>query len=198
MLKFITLVLPVLAVISMVPAMILRGEGLASVLSQQARDTLGLKSKSGDDWTVVYILLCMGILLYMFFVWLDIQSKRRYFERVRHDEEFNKRMRLADIRLERKRREFEKGLIDYFEKLLRESMRTSARLKVKSAKDMSELKYLFRDLALKYHPDKSRNEGERKLYEFLMKKINIAYASGDLYELKQIDRLYEEHKSEFF
>jgi hypothetical protein len=157
-----------------------------------------LKSKSGDDWTVVYILLCMGILLYMFFVWLDIQSKRRYFERVRHDEEFNKRMRLADIRLERKRREFEKGLIDYFEKLLRESMRTSARLKVKSAKDMSELKYLFRDLALKYHPDKSRNEGERKLYEFLMKKINIAYASGDLYELKQIDRLYEEHKSEFF
>jgi len=51
-----------------------------------------------------------------------------------------------------------------------------------SAEDKEELKKLWRKLAHKYHPDKVGGDEE------MMKKINKAYAEGDLETLRTIDQ----------
>ncbi len=51
-----------------------------------------------------------------------------------------------------------------------------------SAEDKEELKKLWRKLAHKYHPDKVGGNEE------IMKKINKAYAEGDLETLRAIDQ----------
>jgi hypothetical protein len=54
--------------------------------------------------------------------------------------------------------------------------------------EKEELKKLWRSLAHKYHPDLARNDEDRKKYEEIMKKINKAYADGDLEALKAIEQ----------
>ena len=54
--------------------------------------------------------------------------------------------------------------------------------------EKEELKKLWRRLAHKYHPDLARNEEDRKKFEEIMKKINKAYADGDLEALKAIEQ----------
>jgi len=51
-----------------------------------------------------------------------------------------------------------------------------------SEEDKAELKKLWRKLAHKYHPDKANGNEE------MMKKINKAYAEGDLETLRAIDQ----------
>ncbi len=170
-------------------------ENFAVISYQAAKDSLGLKNKSSSDWTPIYFVLLLAFLLYIFFFWLERFSAQRRFERLKREREFEKKMRLADLRQEKKRREFEESFINLFKRLLKEAEQ-ARKARVVSAKDKEELKYLFRTMALKYHPDKSRNESERKLFEFLMKKINEAHDRGDLFTLKHIDSLYEEHKNE--
>jgi DNA repair exonuclease SbcCD ATPase subunit len=55
-----------------------------------------------------------------------------------------------------------------------------------------ELKKLYRKLALKFHPDKSKNEAQRKEFEKIFKEINEAYHNDDLDTLnkymKQLER----------
>jgi len=54
--------------------------------------------------------------------------------------------------------------------------------------EKQELKKLWRSLAHKYHPDLARNDEDRNKYEEIMKKINKAYANGDLEALKAIEQ----------
>ena len=54
--------------------------------------------------------------------------------------------------------------------------------------EKEELKKLWRSLAHKYHPDLARNDEDRKKNEEIMKKINKAYADGDLEALKAIEQ----------
>ena len=54
--------------------------------------------------------------------------------------------------------------------------------------EKDELKKLWRSLAHKYHPDLARNDEDRKKYDEIMKKINKAYADGDLEALKAIEQ----------
>jgi len=48
-----------------------------------------------------------------------------------------------------------------------------------------ELKMLFRKLAFKFHPDRAKDEQERKKYHDIMSKINEAYKKGDLETLRK-------------
>lgn len=58
--------------------------------------------------------------------------------------------------------------------------------------EKEELKKHWRSLAHKYHPDLARNDEDRKRYEEIMKKINKAYADGDLEALKAIEQKHIE------
>ena len=66
---------------------------------------------------------------------------------------------------------------------------------VEKRKNISEsekvkLKKLWRQLALKYHPDLARNEEDRKKNEDIMRKINKAYSDGNLEALNAIGQAH--------
>jgi len=54
-----------------------------------------------------------------------------------------------------------------------------------------ELKILFRKLVFKFHPDRAKDEKERKEYNDIMTKINEAYKNGDLETLRKYMRQAE-------
>jgi len=78
----------------------------------------------------------------------------------------------------RKRRE---QIEEEYKKLDEEEKDIESRKDI-SEKDKVELKKLWRKLAHKYHPDKANGNEE------MMKKINKAYAEGDLETLRVIDQ----------
>ncbi len=78
----------------------------------------------------------------------------------------------------RKRRE---QIEEEYKKLDEEKKDIESRKDI-SEEDKSELKKLWRKLAHKYHPDKANGNEE------MMKKINKAYAEGDLETLHAIDQ----------
>ena len=78
----------------------------------------------------------------------------------------------------RKRRE---QIKEEYKKLDEEEKNIESRKDI-SEEDKAELKKLWRKLAHKYHPDKANGNEE------MMKKINKAYAEGDLETLRAIDQ----------
>ncbi|MBI3584544.1 MAG: molecular chaperone DnaJ [Nitrospinae bacterium] len=53
-------------------------------------------------------------------------------------------------------------------------------------KPSEEIKKLYRQIAIKIHPDKSVNESDREYRTKLMAEVNDAYANGDIERLRQI------------
>ncbi len=60
-----------------------------------------------------------------------------------------------------------------------------------------DLRKIFLKLADKFHPDKATEEETRILYTEIMKEINIAYKSGDLAKLLEIEREKNQEKVNF-
>lgn len=54
-----------------------------------------------------------------------------------------------------------------------------------------ELKALYRKLAFKFHPDKAKDEKQRKKYQDIMAEINEAYKNSDLETIKKYMRQAE-------
>lgn len=79
----------------------------------------------------------------------------------------------------------QKTINEEYAKLNEEEEKVEKRKNIPENKK-EELKKLWRSLAHKYHPDLARNDEDRKKYEEVMKKINKAYADGDLEVLKVI------------
>lgn len=52
-------------------------------------------------------------------------------------------------------------------------------------KFQEELKTLYRKLALKFHPDRAKDEKQRKQFNKIMAQINEAYRNGDLKTLRK-------------
>ncbi|MGD1704236.1 hypothetical protein [Dapis sp. BLCC M229] len=60
-----------------------------------------------------------------------------------------------------------------------------------------DLRKIFLKLADKFHPDKATDNETRILYTEIMKEINIAYKSGDLARLLEIEREKNQEKVNF-
>ena len=61
----------------------------------------------------------------------------------------------------------------------------------KDFKPSEEIKKLYRQIAIKIHPDKSVNESDREYRTKLMAEVNDAYANGDIERLRQILQEWE-------
>ncbi|MGB3508930.1 MAG: J domain-containing protein [Microcoleaceae cyanobacterium] len=61
-----------------------------------------------------------------------------------------------------------------------------------------DLRKLFLKLADKFHPDKASDDENRAYYTEIMKEINIAYKSGDLARLLEIERDENQERFEFY
>src|SRR3989338_9603851 len=61
----------------------------------------------------------------------------------------------------------------------------------KDFKPSEEIKKLYRQIAMKIHPDKSVNESDREYRTKLMAEVNDAYANGDIERLRQILQEWE-------
>jgi hypothetical protein len=61
----------------------------------------------------------------------------------------------------------------------------------KDFKPSDEIRKLYRQIAMKIHPDKASTEKERKHRTKLMAEVNEAYANGDIERLRQIWQEWE-------
>lgn len=90
---------------------------------------------------------------------------------------FEEAQKIVEETLKKRREQIE----EEYKKLDEEEKDIESRRDI-SEEDKAELKKLWRKLAHKYHPDKANGNEE------MMKKINKAYAEGDLETLRAIDK----------
>ena len=90
---------------------------------------------------------------------------------------FEEAQKVVEETLKKRREQIE----EEYKKLDEEEKDIESRRDI-SEEDKAELKKLWRKLAHKYHPDKANGNEE------MMKKINKAYAEGDLETLRAIDK----------
>jgi len=108
---------------------------------------------------------------------LEILKFKKIEDLISRGFSFEEAQRVVEETLRKKREQIE----EEYKKLDEEEKDIESRKDI-SEEDKAELKKLWRKLAHKYHPDKANgNEG-------MMKKINKAYAEGDLETLRAIDQ----------
>lgn len=90
---------------------------------------------------------------------------------------FDEAQKIVEETLKKRREQIE----EEYKKLDEEEKEAESRKSI-SEEDKEELKKLWRKLAHKFHPDKANGDEE------MMKKINKAYAEGDLETLRAIDQ----------
>lgn len=78
-------------------------------------------------------------------------------------------------KLDEKERETSRSSDEY-----RSDLSRRERGELLSEEMQKKIKVIFRKLALKYHPDKARDEKQRGEYHLIMAAINEAYAAGDV------------------
>jgi len=108
---------------------------------------------------------------------LEILKFKKIEDLISRGFSFEEAQRVVEETLKKRRERIEE---EY--KKLNEKERDIESHKDISEKDKTELKKLWRKLAYKYHPDKANGNEE------IMKKINKAYAEGDLEILRAIDQ----------
>jgi len=79
-----------------------------------------------------------------------------------------------------------------FEEEQRAKMRDAfEQFKVKPLEEeQKNIRKVFITLSTNFHPDKARNDKERKDYHSLMQQINEAYQSGDIDKLLELEKVY--------
>jgi uncharacterized protein YoaH (UPF0181 family) len=108
---------------------------------------------------------------------LEILKFKKIEDLINKGFSFEEAQKIVEETLRKRREQIE----EEYEKLNEEEKEIETRKGV-SAEDKEELKKLWRKLAHKYHPDKVGGNEE------MMKKINKAYAEGDLETLRAIDQ----------
>lgn len=63
------------------------------------------------------------------------------------------------------------------------------------AEEQKNIRKVFINLSTNFHPDKGRNEQERKDYHSLMQQINEAYQAGDIDKLLELEKIYLSDKA---
>lgn len=108
---------------------------------------------------------------------LEILKFKKIEDLINKGFSFKEAQKIVEETLKRRREQIE----EEYKKLNEEEKEVETRKNV-SEEDKKELKKLWCKLAHKYHPDKIGGDGE------MMKKINKAYAEGDLETLRVIDQ----------
>lgn len=108
---------------------------------------------------------------------LDILKFKKIEDLINKGFSFEEARKIVEETLKKRYEQIE----EEYKKLDEEEKEVETRKSI-SAEDKEELKKLWRKLAHKYHPDKVGGNEE------IMKKINKAYAEGDLETLRAIDQ----------
>lgn len=108
---------------------------------------------------------------------LEILKFKKIEDLISRGFSFEEAQKIVEETLRKKREQIE----EEYKKLDEEEKDIESRKDI-SEEDKAELKKLWRKLAHKYHPDKANGN------EAMMKKINKAYAEGDLETLRAIDQ----------
>ena len=108
---------------------------------------------------------------------LEILKSKKIEDLINNGFSFEEAQKIVEETLKKRREQIE----EEYKKLNEEEKEIESRKGI-SAEDKEELKKLWRKLAHKYHPDKVGGNEE------MMKKINKAYAKGDLETLRAIDQ----------
>jgi len=108
---------------------------------------------------------------------LEILKFKKIEDLINKGFSFEEAQKIVEETLKKRREQIE----EEYKKLNEEEKEVESHKSI-SAEDKEELKKLWRKLAHKYHPDKAGGNEE------MMKKINKAYAEGDLETLRAIDQ----------
>lgn len=108
---------------------------------------------------------------------LEILKFKKIEDLINNGFTFEQAQKMVEETLKKRREQIE----EEYKRLNDEEKEVETRKDI-SAEDKEELKKLWRKLAHKYHPDKAGGNEE------MMKKINKAYAEGDLETLRAIDQ----------
>lgn len=108
---------------------------------------------------------------------LEILKFKKIEDLINKGFSFEEAQKIVEETLKKRREQIE----EEYKKLNEEEKEVESRKNI-SAEEKEELKKLWRKLAHKYHPDKFGGDEE------MMKKINKAYAEGDLETLRAIDQ----------
>jgi hypothetical protein len=108
---------------------------------------------------------------------LEILKFKKIEDLINKGFSFEEAQKIVEETLKKRREQ----ITEEYKKLNEEEKEVETRKGI-SAEDKEELKKLWRKLAHKYHPDKIGGNEE------MMKKINKAYAEGDLETLRAIDQ----------
>jgi len=108
---------------------------------------------------------------------LEILKFKKIEDLINKGSSFEEAQQVVEGILKKRREQIE----EEYKKLDEEEKESESRKNI-SEEEREELKTLWRKLAHKYHPDKAGGNEE------LMKKINKAYAEGDLETLRAIDQ----------
>ncbi|MEB3340100.1 hypothetical protein [Okeania sp.] len=87
---------------------------------------------------------------------------------------------------------------DFFEEDFYNNYKFEEQPEIYQPRPSRDLRKIFLKLADKFHPDKATEDETRILYTEIMKEINIAYQSGDLARLLEIEREKNEETVKFY